>query len=161
MLNRFLIVSLLILGLSACSSTDDKKKGENGDSLSPTVEPVAAQPGTQEDLVMSVGDRVFFNVDQSTLSAESRRQIESWAQWLKTYASVKVLIEGHCDERGTRDYNYALGDRRATAVKNYLISLGIDSYRIKTTSLGKDRPAVIGSSSQAWSQNRRGVLVVQ
>lgn len=120
----------------------------------------AAKPGTQEELVVNVGDRVFFSFNKSDLSAEARATLDRQAAWLKKYPAVKVTVEGHCDERGTREYNLALGERRATAAKNYLVAAGISAARIKTISYGKERPAVIGSNEAAWAQNRRAVTVV-
>ncbi len=117
--------------------------------------------GTQQDLVVNVGDRVFFGYDKYDLSPEARATIEKQAQWLKTYSSINISVEGHCDERGTREYNLALGEKRAMAVRNYLIALGIESSRIQTISYGKERPAVTGSDDTSWAQNRRGVVVVQ
>jgi peptidoglycan-associated lipoprotein len=117
-------------------------------------------PGTQQYLVVNVGDRIFFDYDSYTLSPEAQHTAEMQAEWLKRYPNVNVTIEGHCDERGTREYNLALGDRRATAMKNYLVSLGIDSRRVNTISYGKERPAVMGSNPSAWAQNRRAVTIV-
>jgi peptidoglycan-associated lipoprotein len=120
----------------------------------------AAHPGTQEDLVVNVGDRVFFNFDKSELSTEAQATLDRQAAWLKKYSAAKITIEGHCDERGTREYNLALGERRATAAKNYLVAAGISAARISTVSYGKERPAVVGSNEAAWAQNRRAVTVV-
>ena len=119
-----------------------------------------AKPGTQEDLVVNVGDRVFFEFNASDLTSEARATLDRQAAWLKKYSSIDVTIEGHCDERGTREYNLALGDRRATAAKNYLVADGISAGRVKTISYGKERPAVLGHNETAWAQNRRGVTVV-
>jgi len=102
-------------------------------------------------------DRVFFAYDSSDLTDHARATLSKQAKWLEHYSRVRVTIEGHCDERGTREYNLALGDRRATAVKNYLVALGVPASRLKTISYGKERPAEPGN----YSQNRRGVLVVQ
>lgn len=118
-------------------------------------------PGSQQDLVVNVGDRVFFGYDQFDLTAEARATVERQAQWLKTNSNVNVVIEGHCDERGTREYNLALGEKRATAVRNYLIASGIAPNRVQTISYGKERPVVLGSDNASWAQNRRGVMVVQ
>ena len=123
--------------------------------------PAGPTPGTQQDLVVNVGDRVFFGYDKYDLSPEARTSIEKQAQWLKTYPNINISVEGHCDERGTREYNLALGEKRATAVRNYLVALGIEASRLQTISYGKERPAVTGSDETAWAQNRRGVLVVQ
>jgi peptidoglycan-associated lipoprotein len=120
----------------------------------------AAHPGTQEDLVVNVGDRVFFGFDKSDLTPEARATLDRQAAWLKRYPSVIATLEGHCDERGTREYNLALGERRAMAAKNYLVAAGIQPGRVKIVSYGKERPAVLGSNETAWAQNRRAVTVV-
>ncbi len=117
-------------------------------------------PGSQQDLVVNVGDRVFFGYDQSDLSAEARATLDRQGALLKQYPNVSVTVEGHADERGTREYNLALGDRRATSTKSYLMSQGVDGSRINTISYGKERPAVPEASAAAWSQNRRTVTVV-
>ncbi len=118
-------------------------------------------PGTQADLVVNVGDRVFFETDSTNLTASARATLENQANWLDQYPNLGITIEGHADERGTREYNLALGERRANSVKNYLIALGVSPSRIMTLSFGKERPAVPGSNQSAWSQNRRGVTKVQ
>lgn len=118
-------------------------------------------PGTQQDLVANIGDRVFFGYDRSDLDAESRATLERQAQWLQKHPNLSIVVEGHCDERGTREYNLALGDRRAAAVKNYLVALGVNPSRVSTISYGKERPAVLGSNPASWAQNRRGVTIVQ
>lgn len=118
-------------------------------------------PGSQQDLVVNVGDRVFFGYDRYDLTPEARATVERQAEWLKRYPNMSATIEGHCDERGTREYNLALGEKRATAVRNYLTGLGVDGSRLQTISYGKERPAVVGSDDSSWAQNRRGVLVVQ
>ena len=117
-------------------------------------------PGTQQDLVVNVGDRVFFGYDQYDLTQEAQRTLDMQAEWMKRYPNVSVTIAGHCDERGTREYNLALGDRRANAVKSYLVALGVPGDRVSTISYGKERPAVMGSNDSAWAQNRRGVTEV-
>jgi len=109
---------------------------------------------------VSVGDRVYFDYNSDLITAEGQSTLEHQAQWLKQYTNVSVAIEGHCDERGTREYNIALGERRASAVKNYLVGLGVDGSRISTISYGKERPAVVGHDESSWSQNRRGVTVI-
>ncbi|MGE0180167.1 MAG: peptidoglycan-associated lipoprotein Pal [Sphingomonas sp.] len=121
----------------------------------------AAVPGSRADFIQSVpSDRVFFALDSYALDGESRRILDAQAQWLQRNANVRVTIEGHADERGTREYNIALGDRRANAARDYLQSRGIDSSRMQTISYGKERPAVEGSGEAAWAQNRRAVTVV-
>lgn len=119
-----------------------------------------ALPGSAQDLVENVGDRVFFGYDSFDLSGEARATLERQAQWLNQYGSLSVTVEGHADERGTREYNLALGERRANAVRNYLVALGVDASRINVVSFGKERPEVFGSDAQSWAQNRRGVTVI-
>ena len=115
---------------------------------------------TLQEQLVAVGDRVFFDYDKSDLKPEARRQIERWAEFMKRNANATITIEGHCDERGTREYNLGLGERRANSAKNFLVSQGIEARRVATISYGKERPAVNGSNEAAWSQNRRGVAVV-
>lgn len=162
--------------LSACSSTDEVSEDENITIYERSMEEGYQPPGmgdniygesldgpaagTQSDLVVNIGDRVFFGYDRYDLSPEARSILDSQAKWLQQYPNVTVTIEGHADERGTREYNLALGDRRATSTKNYLIALGVDPRRISTISYGKERPAVPGSTDAAWSQNRRTVTKV-
>ena len=117
------------------------------------------EPGTQEDLIVNVGDRVFFDYNSADLDSDAQELLQDQVAWIKQH-DVSVIIEGHCDERGTREYNLALGERRAQSVKNYLISMGVSSTRVSTISYGKERPAVVGSNDGAWSQNRRSVTTV-
>ncbi len=117
-------------------------------------------PGSQEDLVVNVGDRVFFGFDKSVIAASAEKTLKRQAAWMRQHSSVTITVEGHADERGTREYNLALGERRATSVKNFLVALGVSSSRIATISYGKERPDALGHSEAAWSQNRRGVSVV-
>ncbi len=117
-------------------------------------------PGSQQDLEASAGDRIFFAFDRSDISAEARQTLARQADWLRRYPNVTVTIEGHCDERGTREYNLALGERRAQAAKNVLVAMGTPAARISTISYGKERPAVVGSTEEAYAQNRRAVTVV-
>ncbi len=119
-----------------------------------------AQPGTQEDLEVSVGDRVFFDYDSSVLSPTATQTLDKQGAWLKQYPDVIVTVEGHADERGTREYNLALGDRRANAVKNYLVALQVGPDRILTISYGEERPVDAGHDEAAWAKNRRAVTVV-
>ena len=147
------VVSALFL-LAACENGTGSGGADGKGGMGP------ATPGTQEDLTQNVGDRVFFAYDSSTLSSEGQSTLQRQAAWLKQYPDVSVTVEGHCDERGTREYNIALGERRATAAKKYLVAQGVSSKRVSTISYGKERPAVIGSDESAFSQNRRGVTVV-
>jgi peptidoglycan-associated lipoprotein len=120
----------------------------------------AVVPGSQEDFVRSISsDRIFFDLDKFNVDAEDQATLLSQSAWLKKYPNARITIEGHCDERGTRDYNLALGERRANAAKNYLASLGVDSARIQTVSYGKERPQATGSTEEAWAQNRRAVTI--
>jgi len=118
------------------------------------------KPGTQQDLEVSVGDRVFFDYDSSVLSPTATQTLDKQAAWLKQYPDVIVTVEGHADERGTREYNLALGDRRANAVKNYLVALQINPDRILTISYGEERPVDPGHNEAAWAKNRRAVTAV-
>ena len=117
--------------------------------------------GTGDELAAGVGDRVFFATDSTSLTSEGQDTLRRQAQWLAGKAGSTVTIEGHADERGTREYNLALGERRAAAARNFLIANGVDASRITTISYGKERPAVEGHDESAWSQNRRAVTVVQ
>ena len=114
----------------------------------------------QEDLIVNVGDRVFFDYDSADLDADAQELLQAQAAWLKQNNKSSIIIEGHCDERGTREYNLALGERRAQAVKNYLNGLGVSASSMSTISYGKERPAVVGSNDDAWGQNRRSVTKV-
>ena len=175
--------ALLVFFLAACSTTpkDTADSSGSGSSSSSSSDVSSSEEGTitetspesssesssasiergsQEDLIVNVGDRVFFKYDSSELDRGQKELLQDQVAWLKQYSNVSVIIEGHCDERGTREYNLALGEKRAQSVKNYLISLGISSDRISTISYGKERPAVVGSNDGAWAQNRRSVTLV-
>jgi peptidoglycan-associated lipoprotein len=121
----------------------------------------AATPGTAEDFRTNIKDRVFFVLNKSNLTPEAHKTLESQAGWLKTYANTNVVVEGHCDERGTREYNQALGARRAASVKKGLAHHGVNKKRIQTISYGKDKPVVDGHDETAWAQNRTAITVVQ
>ena len=178
---RILLTLFLFAFISACSTTpkdtaDSSGSGSSGDfnTATSTSEDEASTAkavdtttsdfsgiisGTSEDFIVSVGDRVFFDYDSAELSADAQELLQAQAAWLKQYKKTSIIIEGHCDERGTREYNLALGEKRAQAVKNYLSGLA-EFPRIVTISYGKERPAVIGSNDGAWSQNRRSVTKV-
>ena len=147
-------------GSGSSSSSSDVSSSEEGTITETSPESASLTPGSQEDLIVNVGDRVFFNYDSSDLDSDAQELLQDQVAWLKQYSDVSVIVEGHCDERGTREYNLALGEKRAQSVKNYLISLGISSERISTISYGKERPAVVGSNDGAWAQNRRSVTLV-
>jgi peptidoglycan-associated lipoprotein len=158
------IIGLLgaLLMLAACSSTPPEPPpgppGPPGGAAGMGSRSVV--PGSQQDLEASAGDRVFFAFDRSDISPEAQQILARQADWLRRYPNVTVTIEGHCDERGTREYNLALGERRAQAVKNVLVASGISASRMSTISYGKERPAVVGSSEESYAQNRRAVTVV-
>lgn len=166
---KWLAPFALLAILAACESTPDEGAATTGQtnesatdgSTGDGVNESSVVPGSQEDLAQNVGDRVYFDFDSSVLSPEARQTLEAQAEWLKKYADVRFSIEGHCDERGTREYNLALGERRAAAAKNYLVALGIDESRLDTISYGKERPYALGHDDAAWSQNRRAVSMVQ
>ena len=155
---RFIMVLAIGLLAAACSSSSGDKAGGSAGGAGNAV----AAPGTQAHLMQETSaDRVFFDFDQHTLTAAGMDQVKRWAGWMLFNQNAKVLIEGHADERGTRDYNLALGARRSHAVKVALESFGVSADRIETTTFGKERPAVVGSNESAWAQNRRGVIVVK
>lgn len=149
--------ALLLLAACDSSSSDNGAAGGAGNGAYRG----AGEPGTGSGILAdNISDRVFFETDSSVVSSEGQAVLEKQAEWLKSNSSVNVVIEGHADERGTREYNLALGERRATATKNYLVSVGVAANRVTTTSFGKERPAVPGNDDSAWSQNRRGVTVI-
>ena len=158
MLLRMMGVMAAVLLLAACSNNPPPGTG-GGAPISGTGGAGYA-PGSQQDLAATAGDRVFFAYDQSTISAEGQQILQRQAEWLKRYPRVSVTIEGHCDERGTREYNLALGERRAQGVKNVLVALGIPAARIQTISYGKERPIVVGSDEGGYAQNRVGITTV-
>lgn len=169
--NIFTIAAASLL-LAACATTETETEVETveeteattpavptPDVSQTTVSPGPA-PGTQAHLVATVGDRIFFDFDKSELKPQARETLRRQAEWLRNNPEVDVMIEGHCDERGTREYNLALGERRAVAVRNYLVALGISSDRLNTISYGKERPVAFGHNEDAWAKNRRSVMVV-
>jgi len=117
-------------------------------------------PGSVQDFRVNIGDTVHFEYDKYTVTSEDRDVLQRQAAWLQKYPQVRVTVEGHCDERGTREYNLALGARRANAVKEYLVNLGVSSARVGTISYGKERPICTESNESCWSQNRRGVTTI-
>ncbi|MDE2361723.1 MAG: peptidoglycan-associated lipoprotein Pal [Hyphomicrobiales bacterium] len=121
----------------------------------------AARPGSQQDFVVNVGDRVFFESDSSDLSPTAQATLDKQSRWLQQYGNYSFTIEGHADERGTREYNFALGARRAEVTKDYLVARGISASRIKTISYGKERPVAVCNDISCWSQNRRAVTVLR
>jgi peptidoglycan-associated lipoprotein len=161
MVLRFIAVAGALLMLAACSSTPDPgASGPGGPGGPGGISSSRGGPGSQQDLASTAGDRVFFAYDHSDISSEAQQILQRQSQWLKRYPNVSVTIEGHTDERGTREYNLALGERRAQAVKNVLVALGIPAARVSTISYGKERPEVPHSDDQSYAQNRRGVTTV-
>lgn len=150
---KFAAAIATALLLSACASQQPSDMGA-GAGVG------AATPGSQQDFVVNVGDRVFFANDSSELSPEGRGTLDRQAAWLARYARYTVTIEGHADERGTREYNIALGARRAAATRDYLISRGVAPTRLKTISYGKERPVAVCDADTCWNQNRRAVTVL-
>ena len=146
------IAAALIAGLalSACANKATDSLASAG----------SAAPGSQQDFVVNVGDRVFFESDSTELTVQSRGTLDKQAQWLQQYGNYTFTIEGHADERGTREYNIALGARRAQAVRDYLASRGVQPGRMRTVSYGKERPVAVCNDISCWSQNRRAVTVL-
>jgi peptidoglycan-associated lipoprotein len=145
--------------LAACSHNADTggATGSGAASLSsggPT-------PGSQEDLVANVGDRVFFAFNSSQISSDGRGTLDRQGGWLGRYPQVSVQVAGNCDDRGTEEYNLALGQRRANAARDYLVAQGVNSSRISTISYGKDRPTALGDNEEAWAQNRNAITSVR
>jgi peptidoglycan-associated lipoprotein len=161
-MNTKLLSALAALALlGACSSNSDQNNAATSTGAATSGTAGAPRPGSQEDLVANVGDRVFFETDSSSVRGDQRPVLDRQAAWLGRYPQVQVMVEGHADERGTREYNLALGQRRANAARDILVAGGVASSRIATISYGKDRPAALGSSADAWAQNRRAVTVVR
>ena len=158
--NLFAIM-LLTSFLAACATapTETSSSNTNTTSQSEVVGGIYVGTDTVEMLAIDVPDRVFFAYDSYSLAALAQTTLNKQAKWLKANPSVAIAVEGHADERGTREYNLALGDRRASSVKDYLMSQGISSNRISTISYGKERPVKSGSNDTAWAQNRRSVSV--
>jgi peptidoglycan-associated lipoprotein len=149
---RFSIAIVAALTAAACANKNNELAGGLGAG--------AAVPGSQQDFVVNVGDRVFFESDSTELTAQARGTLDRQAQWLQTYNRYSFTIEGQADERGTREYNFGLGARRADAVRGYLASRGIDPARMRTISYGKERPVAVCNDISCWSQNRRAVTVL-
>src|ERR1700722_11338449 len=158
---RMIGLAAAALLLAACSSNPPPPPTTGGPGPGMGGAPGGSfAPGSQQDLAATAGDRVFFSYDQSTISSEGQQILQRQAEWLKRYPQVSITIEGHCDERGTREYNLALGERRAAAVRNVLVALGIASARVQTISYGKERPIVVGSDEAGYAQNRVGITMV-
>jgi peptidoglycan-associated lipoprotein len=148
----------LALSIAACSSNPQSTSDASGFGAGGSGG--AATPGSARDFAVNVGDRVFFESDSTDLTPTATATLDKQAQWLQRYARYSFLIEGHADERGTREYNFSLGSRRAQVVREYLGSRGIDGSRIRTVSYGKERPVAVCNDISCWSQNRRAVTVL-
>ena len=146
---KFAAVILCMLAVAGCVKQADQSALAN-----------AATPGSQQDFVVNVGDRVFFETDSSELTDQARATLDKQAQWLNNYNRYAFTIEGHADERGTREYNIALGARRAETVRQYLVSRSVSPQRMRTISYGKERPVALCNDISCWSQNRRAVTVL-
>ncbi|MBF9234828.1 peptidoglycan-associated lipoprotein Pal [Microvirga sp. BT350] len=152
---KFAAAIVLALGAAACSSNKDGADGAGGFGAGG-----AATPGSAQDFVVNVGDRVFFETDQTDLTPTATGILDKQAQWLTRYPNYTFIVEGHADERGTREYNFSLSARRAQNVRDYLISRGIPGSRFRTVSYGKERPVAVCNDISCWSQNRRAVTVL-
>jgi peptidoglycan-associated lipoprotein len=151
---KIAVVIAAALAMGACA------KSPASEDVGSLANASAATPGSQQDFVVNVGDRVFFNSDSSELTPQSVATLDKQAQWLRSYAQYTFTVEGHADERGTREYNIALGARRAQAVHDYLVSRGVQAHRMHTISYGKERPVAVCDDISCWSQNRRSVSVL-
>src|SRR5580700_10647095 len=147
---KFATVVLAALAIAGCAKQQIDQTAMAG----------SAAPGSQQDFVVNVGDRVFFETDSTELTPQARTTLDKQGQWLQTYNRYSFLIEGHADERGTREYNIALGAKRAQTVREYLASRGVEPSRMRTISYGKERPVAVCDDISCWSQNRRVVTVL-
>lgn len=153
-----LVAALLLVAACAQKPTETSGTSGAGSGAGGTSQATGTSALTSQ--LQQVGDRIYFATDKSDITPESRQILQKQADLLKQNPSATVTIEGHCDERGTREYNLGLGERRANAAKQALVALGIAASRINTISYGKERPAVLGHNEQAWAQNRRAVTVI-
>jgi peptidoglycan-associated lipoprotein len=153
--NPVMIALVATLAIAGCAS---KKMPDNAAGLG--LGAGAATPGSPQDFTVNVGDRIFFDTDSSAIRADAQQTLSRQAQWLNKYSQYAIVVEGHADERGTREYNLALGARRAAATRDYLSSKGVASRRLKTISYGKERPVAVCDDISCWSQNRRAVTTL-
>jgi len=156
--SKFAIMLPLVAMIAIAGCAKKQKLPDNANQLG--IGANSAKPGTSQDFTVNVGDRVFFTTDSSTLTAEARQILDKQSVWLNKYNSYGITIEGHADERGTREYNLALGARRAAATRDYLSARGVGRNRMKTISFGKERPVAVCDNISCWSQNRRAVTVL-
>lgn len=155
--NPAVLALVMALAMTGCAS---KKIPNNAADIGLGAGAGAATPGSQQDFTVNVGDRIFFDTDSSSIRADAQATLARQAQWLNRYPSYAITIEGHADERGTREYNLALGARRAAATRDFLIARGVPSNRLRTISYGKERPVAVCDNISCWSQNRRAVTVL-
>lgn len=159
-LKTLAMASMLALAACADNEAPEAEFVDDGAEVSISAEVEGVVAGSQEDLNARAGNTVYFAYDKANLSAEATKVLKKQAAWLKMFPKVNIIIEGNCDERGTRKYNQALGEKRANAAKRYLISQGIAAKRITTVSYGKDKPAVLGNTEEAYAKNRRDVTII-
>ncbi|OCO97977.1 MULTISPECIES: peptidoglycan-associated lipoprotein Pal [unclassified Ensifer] len=155
--NPVMIALVMTLAIAGCASKKNLPNNANELGLGGAG---AATPGSQQDFTVNVGDRIFFDTDSTSIRADAQQTLARQAQWLAKYPNYAITIEGHADERGTREYNLALGARRAASTRDYLISQGVPSNRMKTISYGKEKPVAVCDDISCWSQNRRAVTVL-
>lgn len=147
-------------GTSSSTSSSGSSASTSSGSSSASSSSSAAAEATLSDQLVSIGDTVLFDFDSSTLSSDAQGVLRRQAAFLSAHPAVRIIIEGHCDERGTREYNLALGERRASATRDFLVAQGVNAARIRIVSYGKERPAAVGSNETAWAQNRRSVSII-
>jgi peptidoglycan-associated lipoprotein len=152
--NPVMVALFMTLAIAGCASKKNLPNSAGELGLN------AATPGSQQDFTVNVGDRIFFDTDSTSIRADAQSTLDRQAQWLQKYPNYAITVEGHADERGTREYNLALGARRAAATRDYLASRGIPASRIKTISFGKEKPVAVCDDISCWSQNRRAVTVL-
>lgn len=161
MFKKFLMLFFVLALVSACASKSTVEVEEEYDVIENQEQADEINKATAESSEkVDVLDRVYFGFNKYNISNDSAETLNTQAEWLKSDLSIKIIVEGHCDERGTREYNLALGERRANAVKNYLIKKGIKANRIKTISYGKDKPVVLGTGEAVWAKNRVAITVI-
>ena len=159
-MNKFLTIAAAALLLGACASDKGDTTGTGDNNQGGNMGSGSYQAGSVEEFNNAVGNTVHFGYDRYDVESEAAATLKAQADWLAKYPNGTVTVEGHCDERGTREYNLALGERRANAVRRFLVANGVAADRIKIVSYGKERPAVDGHDEGTWAQNRRGVTVV-
>ena len=154
------VALVAMLAVAGCASKNNMPNNSADLGLGGAGAGGAGAPGSQQEFTVSIGDRIFFDTDSSSIRADAQQTLTRQAQWLQRYGSYSVTIEGHADERGTREYNLALGARRAAATRDFLVSRGVPANRLRTISYGKERPVAVCDNISCWSQNRRAVTVL-